>query len=152
MNKQINIRKATLQDTEILIRFQKAMAWETEKLELDPITLRKGISKVLKNKHIGNYYVATLNNDIVACMMLLYEWSDWRNAQVGWIHSVYVLPEHRATGIFKKMYQHLKNKTIKQQTLAGLRLYVDKNNLNAQKVYAQLGMNNTHYELFEWLK
>jgi len=152
MKEKIIIRQASLLDIETLIAFQKAMAWETENLLLDVNVLRKGVRKILKNKHIGCYYVATLNNDLAACMMLLYEWSDWRNAQVVWIHSVYVLPEHRKKGVFKDMYLYLKNKVKRQQTLAGLRLYVDKKNTNAQKVYTYLGMNNAHYELFEWLK
>jgi ribosomal protein S18 acetylase RimI-like enzyme len=36
--------------------------------------------------------------------------------------------------------------------LRGLRLYVDKSNANAQKVYEALGMSGEHYHLYEWLK
>ena len=34
----------------------------------------------------------------------------------------------------------------------GLRLYVDKTNLKAQKVYNRVGMDGEHYKLFEWFK
>ena len=36
--------------------------------------------------------------------------------------------------------------------LRGLRLYVDKTNTRAQKVYENLGMNGEHYHLYEWMK
>ena len=36
--------------------------------------------------------------------------------------------------------------------LRGLRLYVEKKNQPAQKVYRKLGMSDEHYHLFEWMK
>ena len=30
-------------------------------------------------------------------------------------------------------------------------LYVDKTNTSAQKVYEKLGMENHHYEMYEWM-
>jgi len=33
-----------------------------------------------------------------------------------------------------------------------VRLYVDKRNAAAQRVYERLGMTREHYDLFEWLK
>ena len=36
--------------------------------------------------------------------------------------------------------------------LCGLRLYVEKRNTVAQRVYQGLGMKSDHYDLFEWLK
>ena len=33
----------------------------------------------------------------------------------------------------------------------GVRLYVDKTNTNAQRVYSKLGMNGEHYQLFEYM-
>ena len=50
------------------------------------------------------------------------------------------------------MYRHLKEWVTADPGLKGLRLYVEKNNLNAQKVYQRLGMDNQHYDMYEWLK
>jgi hypothetical protein len=36
--------------------------------------------------------------------------------------------------------------------VCGFRLYVEKENSNAQKTYAALGMNETHYKMFEEMK
>lgn len=69
-----------------------------------------------------------------------------------WIHSVYVQPEFRKNGVYKALYAHLKQMVAESHDLRGLRLYVDKTNLSAQKVYESLGMSGEHYHLFEWMK
>jgi ribosomal protein S18 acetylase RimI-like enzyme len=46
--------------------------------------------------------------------------------------------------------------TIKREAekdgIAGLRLYVETNNLAAQHTYASLGMKSLHYKMYEWMK
>ena len=74
------------------------------------------------------------------------------DGNVYWIHSVYVLPEFRKKGVFKTMYLYLKNIVLKDKNIVGLRLYVDKTNANARKVYETMGMDDGHYLLFEWMK
>jgi len=54
--------------------------------------------------------------------------------------------------VFKKLYLNLEKQVEQSPELAGIRLYVDKQNKSAQKVYEKLGMNKHHYELYEWLK
>ena len=39
-----------------------------------------------------------------------------------------------------------------EPSVRGLRLYVDKRNDKAKKVYEALGMNGEHYALYEWMK
>lgn len=57
-----------------------------------------------------------------------------------WIQSVYVRPESRHQWVFKELFDFAK--TIAQSEGAGaLRLYVDRHNVNAQKVYQSLGMH-----------
>ncbi|NSW95858.1 MAG: GNAT family N-acetyltransferase, partial [Bacteroidales bacterium] len=63
----------------------------------------------------------------------------------------YVLPDFRQQGVFKAMFRFVKDEALKNGA-AGLRLYVEKNNITAQKTYERLGMNDKHYSMFEWLK
>jgi len=37
-------------------------------------------------------------------------------------------------------------------SIRGLRLYVDKRNIKAQKVYDAIGMTGEHYTTYEWMK
>ena len=143
-------------DKHTIARFQIAMALETEHLHLNPYLVDLGVEAVFNDPSKGRYYVASLINDpehIIASLLTTYEWSDWRNGQVLWIQSVFVEPGFRRSGVFRSMYLHIKNLILDDKNeYRGIRLYVDKSNTIAQKVYLSLGMQNHHYETFEWMK
>jgi GNAT superfamily N-acetyltransferase len=145
-------RKALHSDHETIVRFQLAMALETEKLTLDPDTCSRGVRAVLDNPGKGVYYMCANEEQVIASLLIIPEWSDWRNGEVWWIHSVYVQPNQRAHGAFRKLYEHVQEVVKENDGLRGLRLYVDKTNVSAQKVYRKLGMTDEHYSLFEWMK
>jgi len=148
----IEIREGKLSDTERIVELQLQMAQETEGLQLDRNVVSKGVRGVFEEPARGTYWIAEEKGKVLGVLLAISEWSDWRNATVLWIHSLYVIPEARGQGVFKKLYLNLE-KQVKQSTeLAGIRLYVDKQNRSAQKVYEKLGMNKHHYELYEWLK
>ena len=145
------IRKATPEDASIIIDFQLKMAWETEQLRLVPEIIVKGVNAVFDDPSRGMYWVAENDSVVVASLLITYEWSDWRNCNVWWFQSVYVLPDFRRSGIFRSMYLHIKDEADKQG-VAGLRLYVERNNSRAQQTYEALGMISGHYTMYEWLK
>lgn len=149
------IRKASPEDAKTIAEFQVAMALESENLKLNPEVVDQGVRGVFENLSRGIYFVATpLGNPtkVIASLLITYEWSDWRNGTVWWIQSVYVRPDWRRQGVYKKMYSHLQKLVQESPDLKGLRLYVDKTNTRAQRVYENLGMNLGHYLTGEWLK
>jgi GNAT superfamily N-acetyltransferase len=148
----IEIRKGKLTDTESIVELQLRMAHETEGLQLDRKVVTKGVQGIFSQPERGTYWVAQEKGKLLAVFLSVPEWSDWRNATVLWIHSLYVIPEARKKGVFSRMFRNLKTRVEQSSELAGLRLYVDKQNKPAQKVYEKLGMNKHHYELYEWLK
>ena len=148
----IEIRKGKLSDTERIVELQVRMAQETEGLGLDKTVVGRGVQGVFQEPARGTYWVAEEKGRVVGVLLAIPEWSDWRNATVLWIHSLYVIPEARGQGVFKKLYLNLEKQVQQSPELAGLRLYVDKQNKSAQEVYEKLGMNKHHYELYEWLK
>ena len=143
-------------DTHYLEKMAKCqidMAFETENFELDKDLILAGVKEVILNPHRGKYYLAVDEDDnLIGMLLTMPEWSDWRCAEVTWIHSVYIYPEYRGQGIYKAMYLHLKNIVETNPKYAGIRLYVDKTNKKAIKVYKKLGMSEDHYSLYEWLK
>jgi len=147
----ILIRKATSEDAPSIIDFQQKMAWETEEFALKTDVVTKGVQGVFENLTRGQYWVAEESGKIVASLLITYEWSDWRNTNVWWFQSVYVLPDYRRKGIFRSMYSTIKNEADKEG-VAGLRLYVETNNTRAQNTYESLGMKSEHYTMYEWLK
>jgi ribosomal protein S18 acetylase RimI-like enzyme len=83
--------------------------------------------------------------------MVTFEWSDWRNKCIYWIQSLYVERDFRRKGVFNEMYKALKRMVENDDSIGGIRLYVDRNNVEAQKVYEKLGMDGDHYRVFEWI-
>jgi len=149
---EIKIRPGLLFDIPIIANFQNKMAFETENMKLDPPTVEKGVSAVFDDPSKGKYWLAEVDGNVAGCLLTIPEWSDWRNGTVLWIHSVYVQPSYRKSGIYRMLYSHLKKIVEDSKELRGLRLYVDKSNSQAQQVYEILGMSGEHYHLYEWLK
>jgi ribosomal protein S18 acetylase RimI-like enzyme len=147
------IRPGLLFDIEIIADFQIEMAFETENgLRLDLPIVHLGVTAVMDDPSKGKYWLAEVEGKVAGCLLTVPEWSDWRNGTVLWIQSVYVKPEYRKNGVYKALYQHVKTIVNESSDLRGIRLYVDKTNLNAQRVYEALGMSAEHYHLFEWMK
>jgi ribosomal protein S18 acetylase RimI-like enzyme len=152
MNDAIQVREAIESDLSVILGFQVAMAKETESLDLDQNTLARGIQSLLQDPAKGKYYVALLDSRVIGCLMITYEWSDWRNGLVLWIQSVYVDGSFRGQGVYKNLYEHIKSIAMADKEIKGIRLYVDTANGAAQEVYRRLGMNGDHYQVFEWMK
>ncbi len=146
---KMKIRTANRSDAETIISFQQNMAMETEGMHLNGSIISVGVYAVFDDPSKGKYYVAEDNGKIVASLMITYEWSDWRNSNIWWFQSVYVLPEARRGGIFRQMYDYIKEEALKQG-IPGLRLYVEKDNIRAQQTYEAMGMNGDHYRFYEW--
>ena len=151
LNKKIpkmKIRRANLEDHKSIVAHNQAMAMETENRRLDADKIEPGVAAVLNDPNKGFYLVAEENGNVIGSLMVTYEWSDWRNGMMWWFQSVYVLPEGRGKGIFKAMYNEVMT-LAKAADAKELRLYVEKENVNAQKVYAALGMRVSHYDMWE---
>lgn len=146
------IRKAEIKDIEIILDFQLKMAWTTENIKLDSKTLRKGIQAIFENPHKGQYYVIEIDNVVVGSTLITYEWSDWRNANFIWLQSVYIIPDKRNQKLFSKMYRYVQQLAKYDDSIAGIRLYVNQTNEHAKNVYKSLGMESEHYDTYEWLK
>jgi GNAT superfamily N-acetyltransferase len=148
----IAYRDAVRADHQAIVDFQLAMARETESVDLDRATCAKGVAAVFDNASLGRYFVAEQDGRVAGSLLITYEWSDWRNGNVWWIQSVYVVPELRGRGVYAGLYGHVQAIVNTDPSLRGIRLYVDRRNSVAQEVYTRLGMNGEHYLVFEWMK
>lgn len=146
------IRPALPADSEFIVNGQLCMALETENLKLETVRITRGVNAVLKDPSKGFYLVALMDDIKCGSLLITPEWSDWRNAWVWWIQSVYVLPDFRKRGVYSALYTYVKHMVSERDDVSGIRLYVDQSNLRAQAVYSRLGMNGDHYRTFEWMK
>lgn len=146
---KIQVRRATLGDLRTLVEFNAAMAQETEGKTLELERLRAGVAALLDDDGRGFYFVAEDSGQVVGQLLITTEWSDWRNAYFWWIQSVYVTPEFRRRGVYRNLHHHVVAESRVQGDVCGLRLYVDRDNSVAQRVYASLEMRQSHYDLWE---
>ena len=144
----MKIRSAEWLDAEIIARFNCRLASETEGRKLDPDLVLQGVHGMLEFPERGNYFVAELDGNVIGQTLITYEWSDWRNGDFWWIQSVYVAAGFRKKGVFRKLYQHIRDAAEARRDVCGLRLYVEAENENARRAYERLGMKNTPYRLY----
>jgi ribosomal protein S18 acetylase RimI-like enzyme len=143
------VRQATEGDAETIAQFNRALARETEGRELDPAVVGAGVRQFLLRPDLGFYIVAEQGAAIAGALMITYEWSDWRNGLFWWIQSVYVRPEYRRRGVFRRLHGHIETLAAGRTGVCGLRLYVEKENHAAQATYLGLGHEATPYLMFE---
>jgi GNAT superfamily N-acetyltransferase len=145
----IRVRRATVADAKIITDFNAAIAKETEHLDLDRKRLLRGVKALLKDSSKGYYLLAEIDGRIAGQLMITYEWSDWRAATFWWVQSVYVLPEFRGTGVFKRLFQYIEQAAKKKTSVCGIRLYVEQTNARAKQTYEHLGMKRANYGMYE---
>ncbi len=144
----LSVRPATAADAPALVEHNLRMAEETEGKALDRAILAAGVAAALADPHKGRYFVAE-EEGVVGQLMLTLEWSDWRNAWIWWIQSVYVRRDARRQGVFRALYEHVVEAARAEPDVMGLRLYVENGNEAAQRVYERLGMKRAGYLVME---
>ena len=147
-NNRYEITVGTTNDINAIAAFQVAMAMESEGTTLDLERVTRGVTMAMADEAKGKYIVARIDRKAVGSLMLTREWSDWNCQWYWWIQSVYVEPQHRKKGVYKAMYSKVKQ-MAQAENVSQVRLYVDKTNTSAQKAYQRLGMDETHYLMYE---
>ena len=145
----ITIRNANASDTRVIAEFNIALCRETENRELDRDTVLGGVANFLAEPKRGVYFVAEIDGDVIGQTAITYEWSDWRNGEMWWIQSVYVHRDHRGSGVFRELYQHVESLGKQDKHCCAIRLYMERDNSTARQAYLKLGFEETGYEVFE---
>ena len=144
----LKIRRATVSDAEIIVEFNRRLAWESEQKRLDADVLTRGIRAVFTDPQKGFYTLAERDGEVVGQTLITYEWSDWRNGWYWWIQSVYVREDARRQGVFRAIFEQIRSEAIADATVIGLRLYVEHGNTRGQATYRDVGLEPEGYELF----
>ncbi len=143
----MNIRMASMDDVEKIARNNIMLARESENMEIEYGKTLEGIGVLIGSREKGFYLVMEDGNDIVGQVMITYEWSDWRGADVWWLQSIYVHEEWRKKGVMKKLVEEIK-RIAREKGVCSLCLYVHKNNENAIRAYKRIGMKKLPYRIF----
>jgi GNAT superfamily N-acetyltransferase len=145
----ISVRDATPHDAAVIADFNVRLAWESEGKQLDPAVVDRGVRLALIKPEMCRYFLAEADGRIVGQTMITYEWSDWRAGVCWWIQSVYVVAEARRQGVFRALFEHIRQLAQESTEVCGLRLYVEQHNATALDTYRRLGMVATGHLLYE---
>jgi len=143
------IRRAEPNDAQTIAELNIAMARETESRQLCPVTITEGVRAVFGNPGYGFYVVAESKGEVVGCLLITFEWSDWRCGLFWWIQSLYVRPRFRRRGVFRQLHEFVKAEALRRPQTCGIRLYVEQSNHAAQHAYEEIGMRATPYRIYE---
>ena len=143
------IRPARPEDTPTIVRFNVALAEESEGLRLDPKTVEAGVRRMFSAPALGRYFLAVSSGgERLGQLMITTEWSDWRNCMIWWLQSVYTAPEHRGRGVFRSLCEHVLGAAREEG--CRLRLYVERGNSRAIAAYRALGFDHCGYDVMEY--
>jgi GNAT superfamily N-acetyltransferase len=144
------VRDARPDDRAAIVEFNARLALETESKALDRDVLDRGVAAALADPDRLRYWVAEApGGRVVGQAAVTREWSDWRNGWLWWFQSVYVAPDHRGRGVFRALFGHIRRDARGRPDVIGLRLYVESENLDAQRTYRAVGMRPGGYLVFE---
>ncbi len=152
MNKPetVVIRRATLADWPTVVRFNAALASETEQRILKGAPIRRSDAAARGWYAVAERSLEMARPLVIGQILVTFEWSDWRNGYFWWLQSLYVHPDHRQQGVFRQLYDYvLAQAQLNGEAVCGLRLYVEEHNHQAQKAYATLGFQKTIYHMYE---
>jgi len=145
----IKIREAAAADLETIVRFNIALAQETESWDLNADCVTEGVRAGLADVSKARYFLAEIDGAIAGQTMVTTEWSDWRNGYFWWIQSVYVEAKFRRRGVYTALHAHIRDEARKHPEVGGLRLYVYHTNDPAMATYKKLGMHRASYHFYE---
>jgi ribosomal protein S18 acetylase RimI-like enzyme len=148
---EFQIRPAVADDWQTIVLFNQLLAAETEDKHLDAGILGPGVQTLLADSKKGRYFVACVGDRIIGQLMHTFEWSDWRNGDIWWLQSVYVHKDYRQQGVFRGLYDHVREMAQEAPEVVGIRLYVENDNARAQTVYNELGFEHGGYAVMERL-
>ena len=146
---ELSIRPATPADARTVAEFNTRLALETEGKRLDPDVALRGARLGLQKPECCRYFLAEHEGRLVGQAMITFEWSDWRAGMFWWFQSVYVHPDYRRVGVFRRLFSHIRGLAEQTPQTCGLRLYVEQHNRPAIETYVRLGLSPSGHAVYE---
>ena len=152
MDNKFTIRLARIEDARKLAEFCELLR-ESLEMSVQQEKLLPGVSAPIKDLSKGIYLVATEahKSELIGCLMITYEWDPGNNAFTWWIQEVFVDSNWRRKGVFQALYKHTIKMAKDKGNVCTIKIHVNDDNLNAQKIYKRLGMTDTSNFMYEFI-
>lgn len=138
---------ASMPDAEAIAHNEVNLRLETENVAMDFQQVVSGVRTLISNEERGMYIWAKQDDEVIGQVLITYEWSDWRNMDIWWLHRIYVKKAWRHRGILKKLFMEVHRRAAKNNVFA-IRLYLHETNREAEKIYRKLGMEMAPFRVF----
>jgi GNAT superfamily N-acetyltransferase len=138
---------ATTEDVEDIAHNNFVLRMEIEDVHMDINQIACGVRGLITHPGRGFYLLAKQDGETVGQVLVTYEWSDWRNRYIWWLHRIYVKKKWRKKGVLTQLFRRLKKEALGNNVYA-LRLYLHEENQEAESIYAQLGMEKSPFHIF----
>jgi GNAT superfamily N-acetyltransferase len=140
------IRDARAADIDRLVAFTVQEALEAEGLEADEAAVRRGVAGAFGDQPLATYWVAECDGQLIASVSVVKEWSNFRGGHYWWIQSVFIVPEHRGTGLIELLIAQVA-RVAQAAGALDLRLYTHSSNERALRAYSRCGFTRAPYVL-----
>jgi len=139
-----SIRDAAAGDIDTLVAFTLREANDAEGLALDESAVRRGVAATFDDPPRATYWIAESGGRVAGSVSVVKEWSNFRGADYWWIQSLYIVLEHRGTGLIDRLLDHVADAAQAAGAL-DLRLYGHSANVRALRAYEQCGFTRAPY-------
>lgn len=128
------------------------MAYETEDKKLNEELVKKAIEKLLIYPVYGHYFfiIDTANDKFCGMNLVTFEHNINTDSTILWIQSVFVNEDYRMKGIFRRLLYKNEDYVLENPSFKKIvKLYMDKDNAKAEKVYFKVGFKVCKEILYE---
>jgi ribosomal protein S18 acetylase RimI-like enzyme len=147
MNSPYTIREARSSDLDALIAFTVQEARETEGVAPDLQAVRRGVRAGVDGSAPSTYWVAeSQDGNLVGSISVTTEWSNFRGGTYWWIQSLFIVPEHRGSGLVDLLLGFVAGEARAAGAL-DLRLYALRSNQRALAAYRRFGFVEAPYTI-----
>jgi GNAT superfamily N-acetyltransferase len=147
MDNHVQVRKAGVDDLDVIVDFIAEEASEAEGRSPSRKTLESGIGEALRNGSIASYWLLVDRFGLaIGCTSVTKEWSDWNAGYYWWIQSMYLAPSHRGKGYLGLLLDAI-DRAARTQNCLELRLYVHTANKAAVRAYEKAGFGGSPYRI-----
>lgn len=131
------VRHGSPTDVPRIVAANLTLAATTEDLALDPATVHAGVTAALSRSDT-RVFVIELAGHAVGHVLTTTEWSDWRNAAMWWLQSLWIDPAWRRRGLGRHLLDAVRQEA-RRSHVPEIRLYVAEGNGGARAAYAAWG-------------
>jgi ribosomal protein S18 acetylase RimI-like enzyme len=138
------VRDATPSDIDAIVAFTVREALEAEGFDARDAAVRRGVAGAFGDQPVAKYWVAEHVGNVVGSISVVTEWSNFRGGNYWWIQSLFIVPEHRGTGLVQMLIDHIAGVALAAGAL-DLRLYARVSNERATHAYGRCGFKAAPY-------